>query len=391
MPPDDPVVARCIARAPGGPIHVLTDNERAEHVPGCNMAFKRDKLREIGGFDPVYRAAGDDVDVCWKLLDMGYEIHFHPSAVVWHRRRNSVKAFWRQQAGYGRAEALVERNHPEKFNDLGQAVWRGVVYGPTGSVLPRRARIYSGRFGEAPFQGLYGGGGLFNPLPVLALILSSLLLALFSPFLLILPTLGLAALGAAYARHGVGVARRDGLRPAWRNGALIGLLHLLPPLARSWGRLRVRDLPESGGERPPYWPFERVGRGLFVNGGLENVGREAFLEGLRDRLTGAGLRPKPSSEWDEWDAVSDSALFWRARMVSYETWEALYLRLRMRPRPARLLAAVFVPVPIAFFSPVLALAAVAGIVALVVVDGVRFGRGVRRVLTGAPKGGKKRG
>ena len=78
-------------------------------------------------------------------------------------------------------------------------------------------------------------------------------------------------------------------------------------------------------------------------------------------------------------------------MVSYETWEALYLRLRMRPRPARLLAAVFVPVPIAFFSPVLALAAVAGIVALVVVDGVRFGRGVRRVLTGAPKGGKKRG
>jgi O-antigen biosynthesis protein len=38
-PPDDPPVAQCVARAPGGPIHVLLDDERAEHVPGCNMAF----------------------------------------------------------------------------------------------------------------------------------------------------------------------------------------------------------------------------------------------------------------------------------------------------------------------------------------------------------------
>ena len=41
-PPDDPPVARCVASAPGGPIHVLLDDERAEHVPGCNMAFWRE-------------------------------------------------------------------------------------------------------------------------------------------------------------------------------------------------------------------------------------------------------------------------------------------------------------------------------------------------------------
>lgn len=390
-PPDDPPTAQCVARAPGGPIHVLLDDERAEHVPGVNMAFWRECLLEIGGFDPIYRAAGDDVDVCWKLLDRGYDIRFHPSALVWHQRRDSVRAFWRQQLGYGKAEALVELNHPEKFNDLGQAVWRGVVYGPTGSVLPGRARIYSGRFGEAPFQRLYGAPGFFNPLPVLALILASFLLAPFSAYLLALPVAGLAALGAAYVRHGVGVARRDGLRPAWRQGALIGLLHLLPPLARSWGRLRVRDLPEGRGERAPYWPFERAGRGLFVNGGLEEVGREAFLGGLRDRLTRAGLRPKPSSEWDEADVVCDSALFWRARMVSYEAFGALYLRLRVRPRPARLVAAALVPVLLALLSPVSALGAALGLVVLVVLDGVRFGGGVRRVLTGAPQGGNNRG
>jgi O-antigen biosynthesis protein len=135
VPPDDPPVAQCVARAPGGPIHVLLDDERAEHVPGCNMAFWRERLLEIGGFDPIYRAAGDDVDVCWKLLDRGYNIRFHPSALVWHRRRDSVRAFWRQQLGYGNAEALVQRNHPDKFNSFGQATWRGVIYGPS-SILP---------------------------------------------------------------------------------------------------------------------------------------------------------------------------------------------------------------------------------------------------------------
>ena len=42
---------------------------------------------EVGGFDPVYEAAGDDVDICWRALDRGWKIGFHPAAVVWHHRR----------------------------------------------------------------------------------------------------------------------------------------------------------------------------------------------------------------------------------------------------------------------------------------------------------------
>jgi len=47
VPPDDPPIAQCIARAPGGPTHVLLDDRIAEHVPGCNMAFRRDALLAI--------------------------------------------------------------------------------------------------------------------------------------------------------------------------------------------------------------------------------------------------------------------------------------------------------------------------------------------------------
>src|SRR5439155_16475658 len=34
VPPDDAGIAQCIARAPGGPTHVLLDDRIAEHVPG---------------------------------------------------------------------------------------------------------------------------------------------------------------------------------------------------------------------------------------------------------------------------------------------------------------------------------------------------------------------
>src|SRR6266545_4309085 len=111
-PPGDGSIAACVANAPGGPVHVLLSDSEAEHIPGCNAAFRKDSLEAIGGFDPRFRVAGDDVDVCWRLQERGWTLGFSPSAVVWHHRRNSVRAYWRQQRGYGEAEALLERKWP---------------------------------------------------------------------------------------------------------------------------------------------------------------------------------------------------------------------------------------------------------------------------------------
>src|SRR5216117_3813370 len=129
-PPGDGWIAECVARAPGGPQHVLLSDEEAEHIPGCNMAFRRDRLEAIGGFDPQFRAAGDDVDVCWQLQERGWTLGFHPAALVWHHRRNSVRTYWKQQIGYGRAEAMLERKWPEKYNGPGHVRWAGRIYGP---------------------------------------------------------------------------------------------------------------------------------------------------------------------------------------------------------------------------------------------------------------------
>jgi hypothetical protein len=120
------------------------------------MAFRKSALLKIGGFDERFRVAGDDVDVCWSLQKQGGKLGFSPAAVVWHHRRNSIRGYWRQQRGYGRAEALLEEKWPEKYNAAGHVSWAGRVYGNGFfTVLPHAGRIYQGQWGTAPFQRLY--------------------------------------------------------------------------------------------------------------------------------------------------------------------------------------------------------------------------------------------
>ena len=155
-PPEDSFISSCIAVSPGKPTHVLLSDEVAEHIAGCNMAFRREALEEINGFDPIFHAAGDDVDLCWRLQDKGYTIGFSPSAIIWHFRRNTVDAYLKQQQGYGKAEALVYFKHPYRFNLLGQPSWLGRIYGDLSSCLSfGQPTIYSGVFGSGLFQTLY--------------------------------------------------------------------------------------------------------------------------------------------------------------------------------------------------------------------------------------------
>src|ERR1051325_6748060 len=168
-PSNDGPIADCVAHAPGGPVHVLLSDEEAEHIPGCNMAFRKAALLDIGVFDEQVRAAGDDVDICWRLQEKGFTLGFSPAAMVWHHRRNSVLAYWNQQVGYGKAEALLERKWPEKYNAAGHLTWGGRVYGNGHTVmLGKTSRIYHGMWGSAPFQSRYETNpGLLLSLPLM--------------------------------------------------------------------------------------------------------------------------------------------------------------------------------------------------------------------------------
>jgi GT2 family glycosyltransferase len=114
---------------PGALVTYVISDREAEHVPKCNMAFRKSALEAVGGLDEQFRVVGDDVDLCWRVLERGWKIGLSPAAVVWHHRRNSVLMYWKQQYGYGRAEALLQQKWPEKYNVLGHSAGSGRVYG----------------------------------------------------------------------------------------------------------------------------------------------------------------------------------------------------------------------------------------------------------------------
>jgi len=312
-PAGDGAIADCVARSPGGPVHVLLTDREAEHIPGCNMAFRRECLAAIGGFDLQFRVAGDDVDVCWRLQERGWTIGFHPTAMVWHHRRNSIRAYWRQQLGYGRAEAMLERKWPEKYNGPGYVRWAGRLYGPGRPEAPpwRRARVYHGIWGVAPYQSLYEPAAtVLGSLPQMpdwhlatAILAGVAALGLaWAPLRIAVPLLGIAMF-VPLMQAGLSAARASfpGAMPRWSRVArrlLTGALHLLQPVARLRGRLKEGLTPwRSRGARglAPVWPITTR---LWSQRWAAPHTRLQAIEGALRSVGACVLRGGPHDRWD---------------------------------------------------------------------------------------------
>lgn len=326
-PAGDGLIAECVAKAPGGPIHVLVTDREAEHIPGCNMAFRREVLLEIGGFDPQFRIAGDDVDICWRLQDAGHRIGFHPTAQIWHHRRNSMKTYWQQQQNYGRAEALLEAKYPARYNSFGQPSWQGRIYGDgvARSLVFRRHRIYHGVWGTRAFQGIYTlpehawAAIMLMPewflviaglaiLTVLGLTWPPLLIA--APFLLlaIFGTVIQAVLSAADVRFATPCPT---VSCRVQRFTLITSLYSLQPLARLTGRLQSGLTPWRWrgvrGYRPP-WPTSRI---VWDE---QWQSPEQRLETMERLVRTSGAISERGGEFDRWDLQVRGGLFGGARL-----------------------------------------------------------------------------
>src|SRR6516165_6395993 len=345
-PPGDGFVAECIANTPGNPIHVLLSDEVAEHIPGCNMAYRKEALVAISGFDPRFRAAGDDVDICWRLQDRGWTIGFCPTAMVWHHRRNSIRAFWKQQYGYGKAEAQLEDKWPQRCNALGHIGWAGRIYacGP-GLANLFRQRIYHGVWGTAPYQSVHSPGANFvlsllaMPewyLAVAALALLSAGGLLWKPLLLALPLLALAV-AARLTEAGIAAARAPVL---WRTRGrdrlarwlVTSFLHLLQPLARLYGRIRHGLTPwrcqASARVRLP----RRWSMGTWFECWHEPA---AWVQQVRDAIGCGGARVGDGGPYDRWDLEVAGGVLGRARLlIAVEDHGAgtQYVRFRIWPK-----------------------------------------------------------
>ena len=321
-PPARNWVQACVAAAPGGPSHVLITDTVAEHIPGCNMAWYRWAFESVGGFDPEYHKAGDDVDFCWRVQQAGYEIAFSPTALVWHYRRFTLRAFRKQQEGYGEAESLLRFKHLIFFGPTGTAKWRGQIYGtPRFSWFINRPIVYHGIFGEGMFQSIYPTpqsevAAYLSSVEWFALTIFLFGLGIFLPALRIVPylmfggTLGVAISYMLSAR----IEPRFDTIPA---RLLVTFLAFAQPLVRGWSRyftwLHFKRTP-----RTVIRTHERLPAGVEFAGSLrrriywseEGRDRHHLLGAIFELLNEEDWRYSTDTGWNEWDIQIYGNFWW---------------------------------------------------------------------------------
>jgi len=346
-PPAQNWIQACVAAAPGGPSHVLLTDIIAEHIPGCNMAFYRWAFENIGGFDAEYHKAGDDVDFCWRLQQAGCVIAFSPTAIVWHHRRFTLRAFLKQQDGYGEAESLLRFKHLIFFGPTGTAKWRGQIYGtPRFSWFMNRPVIYHGIFGEGFFQSIYPTpqsevAAYLSSIEWFALTIFLFGLGIFLPALRIVPYLmygGTLCVALSYMVRAAIEPKFDTVHAR----LLVMFLALIQPLVRGWSRyftwLHFKRTPRSVIRAHEYLPTNgniaaSLSRQIFWS---EEGGDRHYLLGVIFQLLDEeGWRYSTDTGWNEWDIQIYGNFWWSVALqtvTEYHGSGKCLTRVRLRSR-----------------------------------------------------------
>ena len=121
--------------------HYNADPEHARFFTSNNLAISSALFRRSGGFDTSFRrAAGEDRELCDRLLADDHRVVYVPDAVVLHAHELTLLSFLRQHFHYGRAAYHFHRLRARRHK-------RGIRFEP--------CRFYFALLGHA-FEGHRG-------------------------------------------------------------------------------------------------------------------------------------------------------------------------------------------------------------------------------------------
>lgn len=103
------------------------------YVPTCNMLVRKGAYLRVGGLNEDQRV-GEDVDLCWKLKEIGARLLYVPKGKVKHKHRNRFLDTFRRRFDYGTSEALLHAAHRQAakrypWNCASMAILLGCLVG----------------------------------------------------------------------------------------------------------------------------------------------------------------------------------------------------------------------------------------------------------------------
>jgi len=90
--------------------HISDVSGYVNHVIGCNMALRR-SFMDGHLFDPAFKKAGEDLDMCLFCGDEGKKVYYSHSAKVIHYHRSDFISFSNQMYRFGYSIAQVRVKH----------------------------------------------------------------------------------------------------------------------------------------------------------------------------------------------------------------------------------------------------------------------------------------
>ncbi|KZS72382.1 mycofactocin system glycosyltransferase [Mycobacterium kansasii] len=92
------------------------------YVPSAAIICRVAALRDVGGFDESLHS-GEDVDLCWRLIEAGARLRYEPIALVAHDHRTQLRDWVARKAFYGGSAAPLAVRHPDKTAPLVISGW----------------------------------------------------------------------------------------------------------------------------------------------------------------------------------------------------------------------------------------------------------------------------
>jgi GT2 family glycosyltransferase len=77
------------------------------------MGISREVFNKTKGF--AFTRLAEDIELSIRMKKAGFKVRLIPEAFVYHKRRTSLKEFYRQVYNFGRGRVMVSKVHPEEI------------------------------------------------------------------------------------------------------------------------------------------------------------------------------------------------------------------------------------------------------------------------------------